>query len=108
MNLKIIIFCISFITLNEMISVYIYYIYYIRLLLLINIWLLLDIFRIYNDYLLVLNELKNNKNNNIISEEIRYTNIQVSTLITKITVIEQKLEYIKTKLLHSNLYKNTL
>jgi hypothetical protein len=108
MNLKIIIFCISFITLNEMISVYIYHIYYIRLLLIINIWLLLDIFRIYNDYLLILNELKINKNNNIISEEIRYTNIQVSTLITKITVIEQKLEYIKTKLLHSNLYKNTL
>jgi hypothetical protein len=108
MNLKIIIFCISFITLNEMISVYIYHIYYIRLLLIINIWLLLDIFRIYNDYLLVLNELKINKNNNIISEEIRYNNIQVSTLITKITFIEHKLEYIKTKLLHSNLYKNTL
>jgi hypothetical protein len=52
-NLKIIITCISIITINDFITVYVSNIYYTRLMIFIIIYLLFDIFRIYQDYLYV-------------------------------------------------------
>ena len=64
--------------------------------------LLFDIFRIYQDYLDVSKELSitnsNNNMNKIIVEEIKHCNIIISTIITKLIVIENKLIIIENKL----------
>ena len=66
----------------------------------IIIYLLFDIFRIYQDYLDVSKELSiihtNNNINKIIVEEIKNSNIIISTIITKLIVIEKKLKIIKS------------
>jgi hypothetical protein len=68
----------------------------------IIIYLLFDIFRIYQDFLDVSKELsiinKNINMNKIIIEEIKYCNLIISTIITKLIVIENKLNYIEKKL----------
>ena len=56
-NLKIIITCISIITINDILTIYISNIYYTRLMIFIIIYLLFDIFRIYQDFLDVSKEL---------------------------------------------------
>jgi hypothetical protein len=101
-NLKIIITCISIITINDILTIYISNIYYTRLMIFIIIYLLFDIFRIYQDFLDVSKELsiinKNINMNKIIIEEIKYCNLIISTIITKLIVIENKLNYIEKKL----------
>ena len=101
-NLKIIITCISIITINDFITIYISNIYYTRLMIFIIIYLLFDIFRIYQDFLDVSKELsiinKNINMNKIIIEEIKHCNLIISTIITKLIVIENKLNYIENKL----------
>jgi hypothetical protein len=101
-NFKIIITCISIITINDYITIYISNIYYTRLIIFIIIFLLFDIFRIYQDYLDVSKELSitnsNNNMNKIIVEEIKNCNIIISTIITKLIVIENKLIIIENKL----------
>ena len=101
-NLKIIITCISIITINDYITIYISNIYYTRFMIFIIIYLLFDIFRIYQDYLDVSKELSiihtNNNMNKIIVEEIKNCNLIISTIITKLIVIENKLIIIENKL----------
>lgn len=101
-NLKIIITCISIITINDFITIYISNIYYTRLMIFIIIYLLFDIFRIYQDFLDVSKELSiinaNINMNKIIIEEIKHCNLIISTIITKLIVIENKLNYIENKL----------
>jgi hypothetical protein len=67
----------------------------------IIIFLLFDIFRIYQDYLDVSKELSiihtNNNINKIVVEEIKNSNIIILTIITKLIVIENKLNYIMKK-----------
>jgi hypothetical protein len=67
----------------------------------IIIYLLFDIFRIYQYYLDVSKELSiihtNNNMNKIIVEEIKNCNLIISTIITKLIVIENKLNYIMKK-----------
>lgn len=97
-NLKIIITCISIITINDFITVYVSNIYYTRLMIFIIIYLLFDIFRIYQDYLDVSKELSiiNNLDmHKIIIEEIKHCNLIISTIITRLIVIENKLKRIK-------------
>jgi hypothetical protein len=100
-NLKIIITCISIITINDILTIYISNIYYTRFMIFIIIYLLFDIFRIYQDYLDVSKELSiihtNNNMNKIIVEEIKNCNLIISTIITKLIVIENKLNYIMKK-----------
>lgn len=95
-NLKIIITCISIITINDFITIYISNIYYTRLMIFIIIYLLFDIFRIYQDFLDVSKELSiinaNINMNKIIIEEIKHCNLIISTIITKLIVIENKLK----------------
>lgn len=95
-NLKIIITCISIITINDFITIYISKIYYNRLMIFIIIYLLFDIFRIYQDFLDVSKELSiinaNINMNKIIIEEIKHCNLIISTIITKLIVIENKLK----------------
>lgn len=101
-NLKIIITCITIITINDILTIYISNIYYTRFMIFIIIFLLFDIFRIYQDYLDVSKELSiinaNINMNKIIIEEIKHSNIIISTIITKLIVIENKLNYIEKKL----------
>ena len=95
-NLKIIITCISIITINDILTIYISNIYYTRLMIFIIIYLLFDIFRIYQDFLDVSKELSiinaNINMNKIIIEEIKHCNLIISTIITKLIVIENKLK----------------
>lgn len=101
-NLKIIISCISIITINDFITIYVSNIYYTRLMIFIIIYLLFDIFRIYQDYLDVSKELSiinaNTNMHKIIIEEFKNCNLIISTIITKLIVIDNKLNYINNKL----------
>jgi hypothetical protein len=108
MNYKIIVFCVSIITINDIFSVFINHIYYIRILLFINIWLLLDIFRIYHDYLEVSKELKESNNKISICEEIKYSNIKIISILSKLNMLENKLNKIEKKIICINLSKNNL
>ena len=99
LNVKTIISCISIITINDIISIYIYNIFYTRLMIFIIIYLLFDIFRIYQDYLDVSKELSiiniNANIHKLICEEIKYNNCMIITIINKLTSIENKLNYIE-------------
>jgi len=99
LNLKTIISCIVIISINDIISIYISTIYYTRLLIFIILYLLFDIFRIYQDYLDVSKELliitKNINVEKLILEEIKYNNILITSYImTKLISIENKLKRI--------------
>ena len=102
LNLKIIITCISIIAINDIITIYISTIYYTRFMIFIIIYLLFDIFRIYQDYLNVSKELSiiniNSNINKLICEEIRYNNIMIVAILNKMIIIENKLYYIESKL----------
>ena len=100
LNLKTIISCIVIISINDIISIYISTIYYTRLLIFIILYLLFDIFRIYQDYLDVSKELliitKNINIDKTILEEIKYNNILITSYImTKLSLIENKLNKLK-------------
>ena len=100
LNLKTIISCIVIISINDIISIYISTIYYNRLLIFIILYLLFDIFRIYQDYLDVSKELliitKNINIDKTILEEIKYNNILITSYImTKLSLIENKLNKLK-------------
>ena len=100
LNLKTIISCIVIISINDIISIYISTIYYTRLLIFIILYLLFDIFRIYQDYLDVSKELliitKNINIDKTILEEIKYNNILITSYImTKLISIENKLNKLK-------------
>jgi len=98
LNLKTIISCIIIIiSINDII--YISTLYYNRLLIFIILYLLFDIFRIYQDYLDVSKELliitKNMTQNKLILEEIKYNNMLItSSIMTKLIGIENKLKRI--------------
>jgi len=99
-NLKTIISCIVIISINDIISIYISTIYYNRLLMFIILYLLFDIFRIYQDYLDVSKELsiitKNINLDKLILEEIKYNNILItSSIMVKLLSIESKLNKLK-------------
>jgi hypothetical protein len=99
-NLKTIISCIVIITINDIIYIYISTIYYNRLLMFIILYLLFDIFRIYQDYLDVSNELliitKNINLDKTILEEIKYNNLLItSTIMLRLISIETKLSKLK-------------
>jgi hypothetical protein len=100
LNLKTIISCIIIISINDIISIYISTIYYNRLLIFIILYLLFDIFRIYQDYLDVSKELliitKNINLDKIILEEIKYNNMLItSTIMLRLISIESKLNKLK-------------
>ena len=100
LNLKTIISCIVIISINDIISIYISTIYYNRLLMFIILYLLFDIFRIYQDYLDVSKELsiitKNINLDKLILEEIKYNNILItSSIMVKLLSIESKLNKLK-------------
>ncbi len=102
MNIKTIISCISIIGINDIITIYISNIYYTRLMIFIIIYLLFDIFRIYQDYLNISNELsvitKHINIHKLICEEIKYNNILINTILEKLIFIENKLDYIELKI----------
>jgi hypothetical protein len=100
LNLKTIISCIIIISINDIISIYISTIYYNRLLIFIILYLLFDIFRIYQDYLDVSKELliitKNINLDKTILEEIKYNNMLItSTIMLRLISIESKLNKLK-------------
>jgi hypothetical protein len=100
LNLKTIISCIVIISINDIISIYISTIYYNRLLIFIILYLLFDIFRIYQDYLDVSKELliitKNINLDKTILEEIKYNNMLItSTIMLRLISIESKLNKLK-------------
>jgi len=100
LNLKTIISCIVIISINDIISIYISTIYYNRLLMFIILYLLFDIFRIYQDYLDVSKELliitKNINLDKTILEEIKYNNMLItSSIMVRLISIENKLNKLK-------------
>jgi len=102
MNLKTIIYCISIITINDIISVNITNIYYTRIMIIIIIYLLFDIFRIHQDYLDVSKELsiitKHSNINNLIFAELNHNAILINNMNTKLIIIENKINYIFKKI----------
>ena len=102
LNLKIIITCRSMIAINDIITIYISTIYYTRFMIFIIIYLLFDIFRIYQDYLDISKELSliniNSNIHKLICEEIKYNNVMIVAIMNKIIIIENKLYYIESKL----------
>ena len=102
LNLKIIITCISLIIINDIITIYISTIYYTRFMIFIIIYLLFDIFRIYQDYLDVSKELLiiniNSNIHKLICEEIKYNNVMIIAIMNKLIILENKLNYIELKL----------
>ena len=109
MNFKTIIYCISLISINDIItnnlSINITYIYYTRLMIIIIIYLLFDIFRIYQDYLVISKELEIISNyaniNKLICEEIKYNNILINIIVEKLNLIDNKLNSIEYKIKRS-------
>lgn len=100
LNLKTIISCIVIISINDIISIYISTLYYNRLLMFIILYLLFDIFRIYQDYLDVSKELliitKNINLDKTILEEIKYNNMLItSSIMVRLISIENKLNKLK-------------
>ena len=94
------------IAINDIITIYISTIYYTRFMIFIIIYLLFDIFRIYQDYLDISKELSlinininiNSNIHKLICEEIRYNNVMIVAIMNKIIIIENKLYYIESKL----------
>ena len=99
MNFKIIVFCVSIIAINDILSNFINHIYYIRILLFINIWLLFDLFRIHHDFLEVSKELKKNNSITNIYEELKYNNIAITNILSKLVIFKYKLNKIENKLI---------
>jgi hypothetical protein len=96
LNLKVIITCIIIIVINDIIIIYISTIYYTRFMIFIIIYLLFDIFRIYQDYLDVSKELSiiniNSNIHKLICEEIKYNNIMIIAIMNKMIILENKLK----------------
>jgi hypothetical protein len=90
------------IAINDIITIYISTIYYTRFMIFIIIYLLFDIFRIYQDYLDISKELSliniNSNIHKLICEEIKYNNVMIVAIMNKIIIIENKLYYIESKL----------
>jgi hypothetical protein len=90
------------IAINDIITIYISTIYYTRFMIFIIIYLLFDIFRIYQDYLDISKELSliniNSNIHKLICEEIKYNNAMIVAIMNKIIIIENKLYYIESKL----------
>jgi hypothetical protein len=71
-----IICCVLVVTINDYLYLYVNQLYYARVLILMVLYLLFDIFRIYHDYLLVSKELEILRSHDkYMLEEIRYNAI---------------------------------
>lgn len=80
------------ITINDMILLYVNIIYYNRLLILIIIFLLLDIFRIHQEYILIDKELELFKNTNkLILYELKSNYLLLNNISKDIAIINNKI-----------------
>jgi hypothetical protein len=81
MNVKTIVCCVIVVVINDYIYLYLNQIYYARALILTVLYLLFDIFRIHQDYLLVSKELEVLRTHDkYILEEIRYNQMLIKRL----------------------------